>query len=420
MSRILLGVTGSVAAYKSLELLRQAMKAGHSVRVIQTPASLKFVGRSSFEAISGAPVLVDQFERDPMRGSYPGEELPDHEAISHLELVERADVFVVAPATANTLAKMAAGTSDSLLTDAYLACVAPVLIAPAMNSRMWKHSATKQNIAVLRERGVHVVEPESGALASRGEWGVGRYPEVSKLLMAIESVAEVGAPRSMDGLKVLVTAGGTREPIDSVRYLGNRSSGKMGYALAGEAYRRGADVTVLTANVSLHRQPGVRYREASTSAEMHKLALAEFEECDLVLMAAAVADYEPEEFKEGKISKDSGAFSLRLKNTADILKDLAKKRGGNQTIIGFAAEHGADGFERAERKLHRKGVDAVVASDISREDVGFGADDAQVAIIDKGGRHELPKMSKQESAAAILDHVEKIRSRTNESEIRKI
>src|SRR5215211_519545 len=240
MARILLGVTGGVAAYKAVELARLAIKAGHSVRVVQTEASERFVGRATFEGITGAPVLVSEWERDPSRGAFPGESAPDHEPISHLELVRRADVLVVAPASANTLAKLAAGLADNLLTSAALASSAPLVVAPAMNSRMYDHPATQANLELLRARGAHVVEPGSGRLASKGEWGVGRLPEPAEVLAAVEGVLSGYTPHSLDGLRVLVTAGGTREPIDSVRFIGNRSSGRTGLALAEEAARRGA------------------------------------------------------------------------------------------------------------------------------------------------------------------------------------
>src|SRR5262245_59371565 len=250
MSRLLLGVSGGIAAYKALELVRLATQAGHVVRVVQTPTSERFVGRASFSALTGAPVLLDEFERDPARGAFPGEPAPDHEPLSHLELVRRADAFLIAPASANTLAKLATGLADNLLTSAALAARCPLIVAPAMNDAMWEHPATQANLVRLRERGVRVVDPGVGPLASKGEHGVGRLAEPAELLGACEaaireSAADGPAAASplaghLAGLRVLVTAGGTREPIDSVRYVGNRSSGRMGYALAEQAARRGA------------------------------------------------------------------------------------------------------------------------------------------------------------------------------------
>ena len=251
MARLLLGVSGGIAAYKSLEFVRLAIKAGHVVRVIQTPTSERFVGKASFEALTGAPVLISEFERDPARGAFPDQTPPDHEPISHLQLVRNADLMIVAPASANTIAKLATGVADSLLCTAALAAPCPVAVAPAMNNQMFLNPATQANLATLRERGITVLDPDTGQLGSKGEWGVGRLREPSALLAACEQLLAREAPQPMDGLNVLVTAGGTREPIDSVRYIGNRSSGRMGFALASEALRRGASVTVIAANVAL-------------------------------------------------------------------------------------------------------------------------------------------------------------------------
>ena len=256
MARLLLGVSGGIAAYKALELVRLAIRAGHAVRVIQTPTSERFVGRASFEGITGAPVLTSEFERDPARGAFPGDPAPAHDPISHLELVSNADLFLIAPASANTLAKLAQGHADTLLTSAALAARCPLVVAPAMNDAMWEHAATQANLATLRARGATVIDPGVGALASKGEHGVGRLAEPPALLAACEALlAGAPTPRGGDlaGVRVLVTAGGTREPIDSVRFVGNRSSGRMGLALAAEAQRRGARVTVVAANVSIPR-----------------------------------------------------------------------------------------------------------------------------------------------------------------------
>ncbi|MGH2885200.1 MAG: bifunctional phosphopantothenoylcysteine decarboxylase/phosphopantothenate--cysteine ligase CoaBC, partial [Solirubrobacteraceae bacterium] len=265
MARLLLGVSGGIAAYKALEAARLAVKRGHAVRVIQTPASERFVGRSSFEGITGAPVLSSEFEPDPARGSYPGEALPERAPISHLALVERADVYLVAPATANTLAKLAHGHADNLVSTAALAAACPVAVAPAMNNRMYLSPATQANVELLRSRGVTVIPPGEGALASHGEHGIGRLAEPAELLEACESLL---TPPSLKGLRVLVTAGGTREPIDSVRYIGNRSSGRMGFALAERAARRGAHVIAIAANVTLPAPPGVNVVPVETAAEL--------------------------------------------------------------------------------------------------------------------------------------------------------
>lgn len=420
MARILLGVTGGIAAYKAVELARLATTAGHAVRVIQTEASERFVGRASFAAISGAPVLGSEFEQDPARGCYPGEEPPAHEPISHLELVQRADVYAVVPASANTLAKMAAGLADNLVTTAYLACKAPVLVAPAMNDRMWAHAATQDNVATLRERGVAVVEPGTGALASRGEWGTGRLAEPDELLRAIEQlVPEGGAPRSLDGLRVLVTAGGTREPIDAVRFVGNRSSGRMGFALADEAARRGADVTVVAANIALPRNPAIHFADVETAGELREATARRFPDCDVLIMAAAVSDFRMEvESGAGSAAKiersEVGGARVVLHPNPDIVAELAQERGtgpsgARQMIVGFAAEHGPGGVERAAEKLARKKIDAIVVNNVARSDIGFDSDENEVVILEADGQRDVPRASKSEVAAAILDWVEEAR-----------
>jgi phosphopantothenoylcysteine decarboxylase / phosphopantothenate---cysteine ligase len=411
VARILLGVSGGIAAYKAVELVRLAVKAGHAVRVIQTPGSLEFVGRATFEGITGAPVLVDEFERDPARGAFPGDPDPGHDPISHLELVARCDVLCVAPASANTLAKLAHGLADNMLTSAALASVAPLVLAPAMNNRMWEHPATRANLDTLRARGARVVGPDSGALASKGEAGVGRLAEPAEILAAIEARLTVGGP--LDGLRVLVTAGGTREPIDSVRYVGNRSSGRMGLALAEEATRRGAEVTLVAANVSLPAPPGVETIEVSSAAELLEAARSAFASADVLLMAAAVADFRPAEAVEDKIVKTGrDGLALELEPTEDVLAALARARGRGQTLIGFAAEHGEGAVERGRAKLERKGLDAIVVNDISRPEIGFDAADNEVTIVTAAGERHVPLGSKQAVAAAILDEVEALRGGT--------
>ena len=267
MARILLGVSGGIAAYKALELARLATKAGHGVRVLMTPTAGRFVGAASFEGIVGAPVLIDEFERDPLRGAFPGDEPPAHDPIGHLALAANADAFLVAPASANTLAKLAAGICDSMLATSFLACTAPRVVAPAMNDRMYADAATQANLATLRERGVRVIDPDEGALASRGEHGVGRLPDPARLLAEVEAMLPA-AQGSWDGLRVLVTAGGTREPIDPVRFIGNRSSGRMGLALAEAAAKRGAEVTLIAANVSLPLPAAIETVRVETTADL--------------------------------------------------------------------------------------------------------------------------------------------------------
>jgi phosphopantothenoylcysteine decarboxylase / phosphopantothenate---cysteine ligase len=417
LARILLGVSGGIAAYKAVELVRLATGAGHSVRVIQTPASLNFVGRATFEGVTGAPVLVDEFEPDPARGAFPGDAASDHSPISHLELVTRADVLVIAPASANTLAKLAGGLADNLLTAAALANTAPLVVAPAMNSRMYEHPATRANLELLRSRGASVVDPGSGRLASRGEWGVGRLAEPAEILAAVEAVLSGYTPRSLDGLRVLVTAGGTREPIDSVRFIGNRSSGRMGVALAEEALKRGADVTLITANVTIPRPAGIEEVTVETTGELEGAVRARFPGCDVLIMAAAPADFRPTAVAEGKLAREgeddaesAGRLALELESTPDIVAAVAAERRPDQTVVGFAAEHGEGAVERGRSKLSRKRLDAVVVNDISRPEIGFDSAENEVTIVLADGEREVGRRPKQEVAAAILDEVERLRT----------
>jgi phosphopantothenoylcysteine decarboxylase/phosphopantothenate--cysteine ligase len=419
MARILLGVSGGIAAYKAVELVRLATGAGHSVRVIQTPTSLSFVGRATFEAVTGAPVLVDEFERDPARGAFPGDPAPEHDPLSHLELVRRCDALCVAPASANTIAKLAHGLADNLLTSAALASTAPLIVAPAMNNHMYEHPATRENLDALRGRGARIADPGEGPLASKGEWGVGRLAEPSEILVAIEEAIAAGGgsraftPRSLDGLRVLVTAGGTREPIDSVRYVGNRSSGRMGLALAEEAARRGAEVTLICANVSLPRPDGVQIVDVETAAELLDAAGATFERADVLLMAAAVADFRPAGALDDKIAKSGRErLALELEPTEDVLAALGGRRRPGQTLVGFAAEHGEGALERGRAKLERKRLDAVVVNDISRRDIGFDAAENEVTIVTTAGERRVPRGPKPAIAAAILDAVERLRTRS--------
>jgi phosphopantothenoylcysteine decarboxylase / phosphopantothenate---cysteine ligase len=409
MANILLGVSGGIAAYKSLEFARLATKEGHAVRVLMTPAAKRFIGLASFEGIVGAPVLTDEFERDPMRGSFPGQPIPEHDPIGHLQVVANADAYLVAPASANTIAKLAAGLADSMVTTSFLASSAPRLVAPAMNDRMYRDPATQANLATLRERGVIVIDPEEGDLASRGEHGVGRLPEPRTLLGAIER-AIPGPSGPWDGLRVLVSAGGTREPIDPVRFIGNRSSGRMGLALAERAAQRGAEVTLVAANVSLAAPPGVRRVDVETASELADALGREFDSADVLVMAAAPADFRPKRAAGEKIHREaSGEIELDLEATEDILASLTGRRREDQTIVGFAAETG-HGVERAREKLTRKGADAIVLNDVSRSEIGFESSENEVVIVEAGGEHHVPLASKEEVADAILDRVEALRS----------
>jgi phosphopantothenoylcysteine decarboxylase / phosphopantothenate---cysteine ligase len=407
MARLLFGVTGGIAAYKALEAVRLATKQGHTTRVIQTPTSTQFVGKASFEAITGAPVLTTEFEQDPNRGAYPGEPLPDRQPISHLALVERAELYLIAPATANTIAKLAHGHADNLVTTAALAATCPLVIAPAMNNWMYLHPATQQNVKILAQRGATIIEPGEGDLASHGEHGVGRLAEPAQILEAIETLL---AQPSLKNLNVLVTAGGTREPIDSVRFIGNRSSGRMGFALAHEAAKRGATVTLIAANSSLPTPPGTTRIDVQTAADLQAATEAEFEHADVLLMSAAVADFRPATARDTKIKKDDGVPTIELEPTQDILRGLAQRRRHDQTLIGFAAEHGDRAVEYGRSKLSRKQLDAVVVNDIAQAGIGFDTPDNEVTIVCADGQdRHVARARKDLIAQAVLDEVERIR-----------
>jgi phosphopantothenoylcysteine decarboxylase/phosphopantothenate--cysteine ligase len=409
MARLLLGVSGGIAAYKALETARLAVKHGHAVRVIQTSASTRFIGTASFEAITGARVLIDEFEPDPLRGGYPGEALPERSPISHLALVERADLYLIAPASANTIAKLAGGHADNLLSAAALAAACPVAVAPAMNERMYIHPATQANLEVLKARGVSVIPPGQGDLASHGEHGIGRLAEPAELLAASEAL--LAAVRgSWAGVRALVTAGGTREPIDSVRYIGNRSSGRMGFALAAEAAARGAAVTLLAANAGLEPPPGARVIEVSTAAELARACEREFDACDVLLMAAAVADFRPAAPAHEKLKKEAGVPPpIELEPTEDVLSALAARKRPDQILVGFAAEHGDRGVSSGAEKLQRKRLDAVVVNDISKPGVGFDSSENEVTIVAVDGtRHTVARAGKERIARAVLDDVERL------------
>jgi phosphopantothenoylcysteine decarboxylase/phosphopantothenate--cysteine ligase len=427
MARILLGVSGGIAAYKALEFVRLATGAGHAVRVVQTPTSQKFVGAVSFAALSGAPVLISEFERDPARGAFPGDAPPAHDPLSHLELVRNAEVFLIAPASANTIAKLANGFAEDLLSSCALAATCPLLVAPAMNNHMYEHAATRANVQTLRERGVSIIGPGSGRLASKGEEGVGRMVEPEQLLAACEaaSTADTGAAASNGsgassdggewaGVRVLVTAGGTREPIDSVRFLGNSSSGKMGLALAEAALARGADVSLVAANVALASSSAIARHDVVTAAELQRACEQRFAESDVLLMAAAVADFRPSASHADKIKKSGRAgLTLELEPTADVLAGLSGQRHAGQTLVGFAAEHGENAVELARRKLVEKAVDAIVVNDISRADIGFDSDSNEVTILTANGSTagavEVARAGKAQVAEAILDAVAALR-----------
>ncbi len=418
--RLLLGVSGGIAAYKALEVVRLATAAGHAVRVVQTPTSQAFVGAASFAALTGAPVLTSEFERDPARGAFPDQDAPHHDPLSHLELVRNADVLLVAPASANTVAKLAHGLADNLLTSAALAADCPVVVAPAMNDHMWAHPATRANVALLRGRGTTVLEPGVGRLGSAGEWGAGRLPDPADLLAAAEAAlrpADPGArPGALDdhlvGVRVLVTAGGTREPLDAVRFLGNRSSGRMGFAIAAAAAARGADVTVVAANVALERDPRVRHVDVETAQELADAAGEAFATADVLVMAAAVVDFRPAARHAGKLPKLPGQehLTVELERTPDVLATLAGRRRDDQVVVGFAAEHGEGGLARAREKLVRKGLDAIVLNDVARTDIGFDAPDNEVTVLTAHDERRVPRAAKARVAEAVLDEVVRLRA----------
>ena len=383
MSRILLGVTGGIAAYKACELTRLFVKAGHDVVPLVTPGAQRFVTEETFLALARRPA------GEHGSSSYP-----------HLT---RADLLVVAPCTANTLAKLAHGIADNVLTEAALAHRGPVLVAPAMNPRMWAHPATRANVELLRDRGVELVGPDEGELAE-GEWGVGRLAEPEEIAARVEQLL---APGSLAGRRVLITAGGTREPLDSVRFVGNRSSGRMGAALAEESRRRGAEVILLAANLSVAAPPGVEAIPTPTADAMLEAALA-LPDVDVALLAAAVADYRPAETLAGKRPKGAHRWTVELEPTVDIARALGEQKRAGQVLVAFGAEHGAEGLARKREMLETKNADLVVFNDVGRSDIGFDAVENEVVLISRDGERVVPKASKAGIAAAILDEVERL------------
>jgi phosphopantothenoylcysteine decarboxylase / phosphopantothenate---cysteine ligase len=380
MARVLVGVSGGIAAYKACELVRLLVKAGHEVVPLLTPGAERFVAAKTFAALARRPLSEDP---------YP-----------HLE---RADLLVVAPCTANTFAKLAHGLADNVVTEAALAHRGPTLVAPAMNVRMWLHPATQANAETLRARGVELIGPAEGELAE-GEWGVGRMAEPDEIFRRCQELLEA-SNTVLQGKRLLVTAGGTREPLDAVRFLGNRSSGRMGVALAAEGRRRGADVTLVASNLAVAAPEGVELVEAPTAEDLARETLARARDADAVLMAAAVADYRPAAPRDDKRSKDHASWQVELVPTRDVLRELSAHRADGQILVGFAAEHGEGGLGRARRKLEVKGLDLVVYNDVGRADVGFDAPENEVVLVSPGAERELPKAPKAEIAAAILDEV---------------
>jgi phosphopantothenoylcysteine decarboxylase / phosphopantothenate---cysteine ligase len=390
---VLLGVTGGIAAYKAAELLRGLQKAGMDVRVVMTKAATRFVGPMTFETLSAHPVRLDEIS-----------ELTPDSRITHIDDSQQADIMVIAPATANTLAKMANGIADNLLSSMYLAFAKTVVVAPAMNTNMWEHPATQRNVLFLRERGVFVVEPGAGELAC-GDYGSGRMADPDSIVAEVKLRLQVQRKRDLRGMRVMITAGGTREPIDAVRFIGNRSSGKMGFALARAAFDRGAHVDLVQANVDMPDVPGVRQIEASTAAAMHAEVMKRLPEIDILIMAAAVADYRVADGPAGgKVGKGRDEWCIDLAATPDILCDVAAHHSG-QFLVGFAAEYGLEGLDRARGKMERKKLDMIVFNDISRTDIGFDSDYNEVRVLTKDAEVLLDKAPKETIAEFILDNV---------------
>jgi phosphopantothenoylcysteine decarboxylase / phosphopantothenate---cysteine ligase len=402
MAKVLLGVSGGIAAYKACELCRLLVKAGHDVVPLVTPGAERFVTAETFRALARRPAAEDVY--------------------LHLT---RADLLVVAPATANTIAKLAHGLADNVLTEAALAHRGPTLLAPAMNPRMWSHAATRANVETLAARGVHLVGPDEGETAE-GELGVGRLAEPEEIFARCEELlgrtgvgstepaesagvgfAGAGAGSPLRGKRVLVSAGGTREPLDAVRFVGNRSSGRMGVAVAAEAARRGARVTLLAANLAVPLPADVDVVETPTAADLEREALARAD-ADVIVMAAAVADYRPAVALVEKRPKDDKGWSLELEPTADVLAALGERRRDGQVLVGFAADRGERGLERAREKLVRKNADLLVFNDVARDDIGFDAADNEVTLVGLDGERAIPKAPKDEVAAAVLDAVARL------------
>ncbi|MCS7006843.1 MAG: bifunctional phosphopantothenoylcysteine decarboxylase/phosphopantothenate--cysteine ligase CoaBC [Gaiellaceae bacterium] len=383
MARVLLGVTGGIAAYKACTLARLLVQAGHDVFPILTASAERFVSTETFRALVRATSTPS---------AYP-----------HLE---RADLLVIAPLTAHTLARLAHGLANDLLTEAALAHEGPVLVAPAMNARMWAHPATRANVELLRARGVEILGPVEGELAE-GESGLGRMVEPEEIAARAEELLARSRSGALAGRTVLVSAGGTREPVDEVRFLGNRSSGRMGVALAAEARARGAEVTLLAANLAVPPPPGVTVVLTPTAADLEREALRRAD-ADVVLMAAAVADYRPAAPLAGKRPKEAASWTLELEPTTDVLAALGGRKREGQVLVGFAAEHGAGGLERAREKVGRKGADLIVANDVSRNDIGFDAEENEVVLLSAMRERHVGRAPKRAIAAAILDEVERL------------
>lgn len=397
--RIVLGVTGGIAAYKAVEVCRRLVDAGAHVTPIMTEGARHFVGETTLSTLASESVRTSLWEVDHGADGSP---------ITHTRLGQTADLVLVAPATARVISDLRTGRSADLLSATLIATTAPVLLAPAMHTEMWEHPAVRENLDVLATRGVHIVPPEEGRLAG-GDSGAGRLADPATIVEAVEKVLSTGAPaRDLAGVSVLVTAGGTREPIDPVRFIGNRSSGKQGIAIADEAAARGARVTLVT-TVDRPAHPSVEVVRVDTAAEMHAEVAARSSSSDVVVMAAAVADFRPVVVADRKIKKAGGAPQVVLEPTVDILAALGAHKPAGQTLVGFAAETD-DVRANARSKLSAKGADLIVANDVSAPGAGFEHDTNEVVIVSAAGAVEVPKADKRQIARAVLDAVTTLRS----------
>ncbi|MFN2578494.1 MAG: bifunctional phosphopantothenoylcysteine decarboxylase/phosphopantothenate--cysteine ligase CoaBC [Pyrinomonadaceae bacterium] len=409
LKKVAIGVTGGIAAYKSIEVLRGLQRAGCEVRVAMTRHACEFVQPLTFRALSGAYVIVDDYSAD------------NSDPIAHITFSQTIDLFVIAPGTANTLAKLANGVADDFITSTYLACTAPILIAPAMNSVMWNHPATQRNVQKLRNDGVHIIEPDEGEMAC-GTIGPGRlsHPEtiVSVAIQILEGsrqqtkVSGSSSAQDLINERILITAGATREPIDPVRFISNRSSGKMGFALARAAMRRGAKVHIVAGITTVPPPPGVELILAASAEEMRAAVLREIEDATIFIAAAAVADYRARVSSPRKIKKSDSDMILELEPTPDILSEVAGRRKTGQLVVGFAAETD-DVTSNARKKLSQKNLDIIVANDVSREGSGFDSDSNEVTILvrDNPVPLDVPLSSKLEVADRILYEITKLRDR---------
>ena len=397
---IALGVCGGIAAYKAVEVLRGFQRAGCVVRVAMTKRACEFVQPLTFRALSGSHVVVDDYAPDN----------PD--PIAHITFSQTTDLLVVAPATANMIAKFARGIADDFLSSTYLACTAPVLVAPAMNTTMWEHPATQRNLDQLRADGVHIMEPDAGEMACK-TIGPGRLSEPDRIVAAALDILASTRKKDLIGERILITVGATREEIDPVRFISNRSSGRMGFALAEAALKRGAEVTVVRGVTTVEAPAGVRVIKALSAEEMSQAVASESGNASVFIGAAAIADYRPSERAGEKIKKSQETLTLTLERTPDVLSQVAASRSNGMLVIGFAAET-ENVVENARQKLERKNLDAIVANDVTRADAGFDTTTNAVTIITRNGAPvELPVMSKVEAANRILDVIGTLRSNGN-------